>query len=122
MSIQFTKLTNLSKILLMASIATLFAFPANAEMKSLHEEFEDTYFSKGKDTFIQSNIFSQIDTILGFTGFPDQHIVIDGKKIDTLYQEGMKQQSSMGERMVTRDLANPYNSSIRENPSYSAIK
>ena len=122
MSIQFTKLTNLSKILLMASIATLCALPATAEMKSLNEEFEDVYFSKGKNTFIQSNIGSQIDTIFGFTGFPDQHIVVDGKKVDTLYQEAMDKQSSMGERMVTRDLANPYNSSIRENPSYSAIK
>lgn len=119
MSIKFTKLT---KILLVAGISSMFSLSAKAEMKSLDEQFQDAYFSNGKNAFIQSNALSQLDTILGFTGFPEQHINRDGLAVDKVYQEGMAQQSSMGARIVTRDLANPYDTSIRERPSYSAIK
>ncbi len=119
MSIKFTKL---SQILLVASIASIFSLPAKAEMKPLDEEFQDAYFANGKNAFIQSNALSQIDTILGFTGFPEQHINRDAKAVDDVYNEGMAKQSSMGSRIMTRDLANPYDTSIRENPGYSAIK
>ena len=119
MSIKSTKLT---KIFLLAGVASMFSLSANAEMKPLDETFKDAYFSNGKDAFYQSSAISQIDTILGFTGFPDQHIARDAKAVDSVYKEGMAKQSSMGAKMVTRDLANPYDTSIRENPSYSAIK
>ena len=119
MSIKSTKLT---KIFLLSGIASLFSLSATAEMKPLDEKFEDAYFSHGKDAFVQSNALSQIDTILGFTGFPEQHISRDAKAVDKMYQEGMAKQSTMGERIVTRDLTNPYDTSIRESPSYSAIK
>ena len=119
MSIKFTRL---SKILLLAGIASMFSLSAKAEMKPLDDKFNDAYFMNGKDAFIQSNAFGQINTILGFTGFPEQHINRDGKAVDTIYQEGMAKQSSMGAKMVTRDLTNPYDTSLRESPSYSAIK
>lgn len=119
MSIKFTKL---SKILLIAGVASMFSLPAKAEMKPLDEQFQDAYFSYGKNAFVQSNALSQIDTIVGFTGFPDQHINRDGKKVDALYRAAMAKQSSMGPRMMTRDLTNPYDTSLRENSAYSAIK
>ena len=119
MSIQFGKL---SKILLVAGVASMFSLPAIAETKPLDEQFEDAYFSNGKNAFVQSGALSQIDTILGFTGFPEQHIGRDAKAVDRVYQQGMAKQSSMGTRIMTRDLANPYDTSIRENPSYSAIR
>ena len=119
MSIKSTKLT---KIFLLAGIASLFSLSANAEMKPLDEKFQNAYFSNGKNAFYQSSVISQIDTILGFTGFPDQHIARDAKAVDSVYQSGMAKQSHMGAKMVTRDLSNPYDTSIRENPSYSAIK
>ncbi|MEL6927914.1 MAG: serine/threonine protein kinase [Cyanobacteria bacterium J06600_6] len=118
MSIKFTKL---SKILVIATIASLFSIEAKAEMEPLHEEFREAYYTKGKDAFKQSNIFGQINTILGFTGFPEQHISSDGKAVDKVYQAGLKQQSSSGEPLVTRDLENPYSTSLRESPNYSAF-
>ncbi|MDJ0569751.1 MAG: serine/threonine protein kinase [Pleurocapsa sp. MO_192.B19] len=119
MSIKFTKLT---KVLVIATITSLFSMKAKAEMMPLDEAFEEAYFTKGKNAFQQSNIFGQINTILGFTGFADQHITSDGKAVDNLYQKGMEQQTATGMRIITRDLANPYDTSLRENPSYSAIK
>ncbi|MDJ0593484.1 MAG: serine/threonine protein kinase [Pleurocapsa sp. MO_226.B13] len=122
MSIRFTKLTKLSNILLIASVFSLFSLSAKAEMQPLDEKFEAAYFANGKNAFAQSNIFGQINTIFGFTGFPEQHISGDGKKVDNLYEETMNNQASMGMPIVTRDLTNPYDTSLRENPSYSAIE
>ena len=122
MSIKFTKLTNLSKILLLAGVASMFSGTAQAEMMPLDENFEEAYFSNGKNAFVQSNIFGQLNTIAGFTGFPDQHINRDAKAVYKVYQAGLAQQASMGSPIVTRDLANPYDTSLKENPGYSAIQ
>ena len=116
------KSTKLIKIFLFTGIASVFALSANAENVPLDEQFENAYFSNGKNAFVQSNILSQIDTILGFTGFPEQHINRDAQAVDKMYQQGMARQSSVGDRIVTKDLANPYDTSIGENPRYSAIK
>jgi len=118
MSIKFTKLT---KILVISTVASLFSIEAKAEMQPLHEEFEEAYYTKGKNAFQQSSIFGQINTILGLTGFPEQHISADGKAVDKVYSKGLEQQASSGEALVTRDLENPYDTSLRENPSLSAF-
>ena len=122
MSIKFTKLTKLSQILLVAGAASMFSASVQAEMMPLDEDFKKAYFSNGKNAFTQSNIFWQSNTINGFTGFPEQHINRDGQAIDKVYQAGMIEQTGMGASMMTRDLANPYDTSLRENPSYSAIE
>ena len=118
----FAKLTKLSILLLGLSAAGLFSAPAEAETMSLGEQFKEAYYSHGKNAFIQGNIISQFNTIVGFTGYPEQHVNRDAQAVDNLYQIGIKKQSAMGERIITRDLPNPYDTSIRENPSYSAIK
>lgn len=118
MSIKFTKL---SKVLVIATIASLLSLEAKAEMEPLPEAFKDAYFKKGKNAFKQSGIFSQINTIVGFTGFPEQHIASDGKAVDEVYNAGLEQQAASGMRMITRDLENPYDTSLKENPSYSAF-
>ena len=118
MSIKFTKL---STILAIATLSSLFAIEAKAETKPLDEAFKDAYYTKGKNAFEQSSIVGQINTILGFTGFPEQHISADGQAVDKLYQEGLKRQAESGEPLVTRDLENPYDTSIRENPTYSGM-
>lgn len=118
MSIKFTKLTKLSKILLLASVASMFSVAAKAEMQPLEEQFEEAYFSNGKNAFAQSNVFGQINTILGFTGFPDQHITGDAKAVHNLYEEAMAKQASQGAPIVTIDVTNPYDTSLREYLDY----
>jgi len=119
MSIKFTKL---SVVLVIATIASLFSIEAKAEKQSLDQTFEDAYFKKGKDSFQQSTITGQFNFLFGFTGFPEQHISSDGKAVHEIYEDAMKAQSAEGMRVITRDLPNPYDTSIRENPDYSAIK
>ncbi|MEL6441975.1 MAG: serine/threonine protein kinase [Cyanobacteria bacterium J06621_8] len=118
MPIKFTKL---SKVLVIAAIASLFALEAKAEPVSLSQQFEDAYFTKGKNAFWQSSIVGQLDNIIGITGYPEQDISADGQAVDDVYQAGLKQQSEMGAKVITRDLENPYDTSVLENPSYSAF-
>ncbi|MGB5636601.1 MAG: serine/threonine protein kinase [Waterburya sp.] len=119
MSIKFTKL---SKILVIATIASLLSLEAKAEIDSLPEAFEDAYFKKGKNAFEQSSILGQLDAAFGFTGFPEQHISADGEAVDNVYQAGLKRQSANAIRFMTRDLENPYETSLKENPSYTAVE
>ena len=118
MSIKFSKL---SKVLVIGAIASLFPVEGQAERKPLDDACRDAYHKRGKDAFRQSNIFGQINTIVGLTGFPEQHVSLDGKAVDQLYQQSLTRQTSSGEYLVTRDLENPYNTSLRENPSYIAF-
>jgi hypothetical protein len=118
MSIKFTRL---SKVLVIAAIASLFAIDVKAEMKPLDEAFKDAYHKRGKDAFKESNIFGQLNTIFGFKGFPEQNIAADGKAVDRLYQQSLAQQTSSGEYLATQDLESPYNTSLKENPDYVAF-
>jgi hypothetical protein len=118
MSIKFTKL---SKVLVIAVIASLFTVEVKAEMKPLDEAFKDAYHKRGKDAFKQSSLLYQLINMDGLLGFPEQHIAADGKAVDRLYQQTLAKQTSSGEYSITRDLENPYNTSLRENPSYVAF-
>ena len=118
----FPKLTKLSILFLAVSTTGIFASAAKAEKMPLHEQFKEAYFWNGKDAFVQANFANQLNTIVGLTGYPEQHINRDGQRVDNVYEMGMAKQSSMGARIMTRDLPNPYDTSIRENPNYSAIK
>ena len=114
----FTKLT---KVLAIATIASLFAIEAKAETEPLAELFEAAYFKNGEDAFVQSGFIGQINTIVGIPKFPEQDIAADGKEIHKTYEYMLELQTSSGEPLITRDLDNPYDTSLRENPSYSAF-
>ena len=116
MSIQFTKL---SKVLVVATIASLFSIEAKAETEPLAELFEAAYFENGENAFVQSGIFGQISTIVGIPKFPEQDIMADGEEVHDTYEYVLELQTSLGEPIITRDLDNPYDTSLRENPSYT---
>lgn len=114
MSIKFIKLC---KVLAIATIASLFSLEAKAEKTSLSEAFEAAYYEHGENAFSQSGILGQINTIVGIPKFPEQDIAADGKSVHNVYRLGLKLQTSTGEPLITKDLDNPYDTSLRENPS-----
>ena len=118
MSIKFTQL---GKVLVLATIASLFADQVKAEMQPLPEAFENAYFKKGPNAFRQAGILEQINTIAGITGYPEQDIAGDAEAVDNVYRAGLEKQSATGMKIITRDLENPYDTSLLENPSYSAF-
>ena len=123
MPIKFTKLT---KVLIIATIASLFSIEAKADTTpdevSLSEAFESAYFKNGKNAFVQSGFLGQINTIIGIPKFPEQDIAADAKEVDRLYEAALERQTSTGERLITRDLENPYDSSLRTNPGYGLLE
>lgn len=116
------KLAKLSSILLITAISSLFASQVKAEEPaSVAETFENTYFDNTGNNYQNSSFIGQLNTILGFKGFPESQISADGKAIDTLYNNVLENQSQVGSPLRTRDLNNPYNTSLIEieNSGYS---
>ncbi|MGF1539165.1 MAG: serine/threonine protein kinase [Pleurocapsa sp.] len=128
MSIKFTKL---AQILVITTIASLFSVEVMAQTEddsnssetiSLSQAFKDAYFTRGKDAYEQSGYLGQINAIFGFTGFPEQHISQDGQAVNSLYRYALQKQTEVGSPIMTRDLANPYDTSLLENPDYISVK
>lgn len=67
------------------------------------------------------DISGQANQIFGWRTFPgsfyDNQITNDGLTVETVYHDALRQQMS-GPRIVTRDLFNPFDTSLRENPEY----
>ncbi len=125
MSIKFTKL---GSILLITAISSLFTVQAQAETASQKKDkmqplttaevFEKAFFDRSGDFFQNDRIFSQLNTILGFNRFPEKQITLDGKSVHMLYRDKMQTQAGSGTPIRTRDLINPYTTSLQENPEY----
>ena len=76
------------------------------------------FFEHSGNAFQNAGIISQLNTILGFKWFPEKQITLDGQLVHMLYRDGMKTQAESGTPMKTRDLINPYTTSLQENPEY----
>lgn len=119
-------LIKLSKVLAIVTIASLFATQARADTEpvgkvALDEIFKAAYFDNGENTIEQSGFLGQINTIVGIPKFPEQDITADMKEVHRVYQLALERQTSMGEPLITRDLDNPYDTSLRELPSDSSF-
>ncbi len=126
MSIKFTKL---SSIFFLTTIASLFPLKLWAQTTTENEVnqvnqvtvqqvFTDAFFRHSGDAFRNGGLIDQLNHIYGFNRFPEIQIAKDGKLVDILYQDILKQQAEKGAPMKTRDLSNPYNTSLGENPDY----
>lgn len=87
------------------------------------EAFVEAFFENSRDPAYNTTIGRQFNTIFGVTSFPqgsypDNEIVRDAQKIHELHEEIMHQQVSSDPIIRTRDLPNPYNSSLGSNPEY----
>lgn len=115
MSIKFTVV---GQILLIGAVASLVNIKAMAGSE-VAATFEDAYFAKSGDAFASDNWGTQLNTILGFKRFPELQISVEGELVNTIYHDGLAQQTASGSLIRTRDLNNPFNTSLGENPDYS---
>ena len=121
MSIKFTKLSSILLITIAMSTAAPAVKAEKAETEHsilVTEVFEDAYFENSPNTFKESSILGQLNTIFGFRGFPDNHLVADGEALDDAFQKFGAKQYRVGSPVKTKDLTNPYSTSLQENPSY----
>ncbi|MEM9273134.1 MAG: serine/threonine protein kinase [Cyanobacteria bacterium P01_F01_bin.143] len=120
MSIKFTKL---SSILLLTTIASLCPLKLWAQTTTDNEGasqriFEKAFFENSGTAFRNDGFVDQLNHIFGFNQFYDIQISKDGELVDILYQDGLKQQAEAVAPIKTRDLENPFSTSLQENPSY----
>lgn len=92
---------------------------------TLLEKFEEAFFKNSGISFTNDNIGRQLNTLFGFGDFPEgsypeTSIRRDARQVNRLYQELLEQQNSSDPIIRTRDLANPYNSSVMSNPDYTS--
>jgi hypothetical protein len=115
MSIKFTVV---GQILLTTAVASLFNVKVMAQSE-FAETFEEAYFTKSGDAFESDDWSRQLNTIFGFNRFPELQIATEGELVNTIYHDGLKQQAGSAALIRTRDLNNPFNTSLGENPNYS---
>lgn len=91
--------------------------------ESLAETFERAFFDNMDSFYESTDPIDQLNTQLGIipfklpAAFPENQIARDAKLINILYTDAMKQQSSLPP-IRTRDLPNPFDTSLLENPNY----
>lgn len=129
------RLTNLITMLLASAASSVFALGANAQTgptdsqtvppEPISELFNRAFNNKSGDFFQNRSIPRQINLIFGYSSFPrgsypEIEITRDAKLINVLYRDLLEQQVSSDPVIRTRDLDNPYDTSLRLNPSYRA--
>ncbi|WP_159786839.1 hypothetical protein [Sodalinema gerasimenkoae] len=77
---------------------------------TIPEAFERGFFEHSRDFFRNRSIPSQIDSLL--FNFPENNISRDGRLVNILHRDIMRQQLTNDPLIRTPDLANPYNTSV----------
>ena len=121
---KFTTLLSLAALL---SLSTLTppgqAEPVNQDLTSFTPRepipnlFWNAFTHNSGDYFTSTSFAGQFNLILGFDQFPENQIAKDTEILTILTDDLIRQQGNQ-EPLRTRDLANPYGSSLQQDPSY----
>lgn len=89
--------------------------------ESVADTFNRAYFKNDPNFFRNRSVKNQLDLIFGpgsliRNSFPENKINRDAELIDILYQDTLRQQVSSDPIIRTRDLPNPYETSILQSP------
>ncbi len=95
--------------------------PISMMSESIPAAFNRAFFEHTGNAFENQTIVSQLNTIFGFNYYPEKQIALDGELVDYLYKDVMEQQTASIAPVRTRDLSNPFNTSLYENPGYIPI-
>ncbi|MBW4664225.1 MAG: hypothetical protein KME01_08505 [Chroococcus sp. CMT-3BRIN-NPC107] len=91
-----------------------------SQSETLADRFDEVFFTRDKDFSENRSFGRQLDFLFGFgtfdTSFVDNEINADTKAITVLYKEALLQQGSSTPAVRTRDLPNPYDTSILQSP------
>lgn len=122
---------SLPSVLVLIAAATGFPCAAIAQTASrtaeetsyptIKEVFNQAFFENDPDFFRNRSLGRQIDWILGpgsllRNSFPENEISRDAELVNRLYQDVLEQQVSNGPVIRTRDLPNPYETTILLSP------
>jgi hypothetical protein len=132
MVIQFTRLGQIVAIIAISSLITVEAIaqpqPTEAQpqpiammRESILDAFQGAFFSHTGNAFENQTILSPLNSIFGFNFYPEKQIARDGELIHAIYKDVMQQQTASTPSVKTRDLTNPFTTSLYENPDYIRV-
>jgi hypothetical protein len=126
------KLNKITTLLATAAISSLGCSAAIAQtysndgypipIISYPEILREAFFSRDGDIWKMHGLQNQAENILGFMNFPgsfpDKSVSREGRLVNAIWTEMMERQVSSDPVIRTPDLVNPFNTSLRQNPSY----
>ncbi|MBD2576951.1 hypothetical protein [Oscillatoria sp. FACHB-1406] len=105
-----------------AAIAQTYINPEQFELidfESIPDAFDYSITSHSGDSFNRSRLYSPVQTMFGMPYFLDNAIARDAEDAHKLYRELYYLQTMSGPVIRTVDIANPFNTSLRLNPSFA---
>lgn len=117
-------LVRITGVLIVIAAATCFQGAAEAQQTSstqptdetLADTFERTFFKNDPNFFRNRSIGRQLNWMFGVNGFAENEINQDATELHDLLRTSLKQQNSSDRVIRTRDIPNPFNSSILSSP------
>lgn len=111
---------NLSCVLVLVAAASGFPFAAIAQSTStqpssneaISETFNRAFFTSDPEFYRNRSFGRQLDLILGLDSFTEDEITRDAERVNNLYEDTLERQVSSDPIIRTRDLPNPYETSI----------
>lgn len=90
---------------------------------SIQEAFYRGFNNASGDFFGRTGLGGQLNGIFGWRSFPqgsfpENDIARDGETVSTILKDVLQQQADSFPIVRTRDLENPFNTSLQDNPSY----
>lgn len=122
MRINFNKLSGILVIVVAATGFHGAAFAQNAAHtqpkadETLAETFERTFFNNDPNFFQNRSLGRQLNWMFGWNGFAENEINRDAAQVHDLLRTSLKQQTNSDRVIRTRDLPNPYETSILSSP------
>ncbi|MBA2748595.1 MAG: hypothetical protein H0U45_07590 [Tatlockia sp.] len=125
MGVKFKSLTGALVIfatVCIGSTAKAQTSPANqySQYETLSDRFDRVFYTNDKEYSENRSLLRQLDFLIGIGGlnnsFVENEITADTKAITVLYKDELLKQGSSDRVVRTRDLPNPYDTSILQSP------
>lgn len=84
--------------------------------ETLSETFNQAFFANDPDFFRNRSFKRQLEWMFGANGFIENEIARDAEDVDNLYEGALEKQAASDPTIRTRDLPNPYETSILASP------
>lgn len=126
MGVKFNKLTGAVVIfttVCLGSTATAQTSPTNqySQYETLADRFEQVFYTNDQVFAENRSFLRQLDYLIGIgslnNSFIENEITADTKAVNILYRDAILKQGSSDPVVRTRDLPNPYETSILQSPS-----
>ncbi|MGK7914439.1 MAG: hypothetical protein AB4038_02680 [Prochloraceae cyanobacterium] len=90
--------------------------------KPINETFDDAFYYNSESTLDNWGVLGQLNFIFGWQNFegsfPENQIYRDAELVNIVHRDAMRQQNQSDPTIRTRDLNNPFDTSVQQNPGY----